>query len=126
MSDGKADDAIASVRQILSLHFPAGAPEADDVRLDARALLAKLLMSKGNTAEAMQVVEEGLAASPRGSFFVANLYTVKGEIHEARAADADAANDKPKSVDERHAAIEAYDHSIKINETIQKKLLEER
>ena len=126
MSDGKAEDAIAAVRQILSLHFPAGAPEADDVRLDARALLAKLLVSKGNTAEAMQVVEEGLAASPRQSFFVANLYTVKGEIHEARAADADAASDKAKATDERHAAIEAYDRSIKINEAIQKKLMEER
>lgn len=126
MSDGKADDAIASVRQILSLHFPANAPEADDVRLDARALLAKLLVEQGKVAEAMQVVDEGLAASTRPSFFVANLYTVKGEIHEARAADASAANDKAKSVDERHAAIEAYDRSIKINEAIQKKLMEER
>jgi tetratricopeptide (TPR) repeat protein len=126
MSDGKADEAIASVREILSLHFPAGAPEADDVRLDARALLAKLLVSKGNTTEALQVVNEGLAASPRPSFFLANLYTVKGEVHEARTAEADAANDKAKGIDERHAAIEAFDHSIKINEAIQKKLMEER
>jgi hypothetical protein len=126
MSDGKADDAIAAIRQILALHFPANAPEADDVRLDARALLAKILVEKGNTTEAMQVVEEGLAASARPSFFVANLYTVKGEIHEARAADADAASDKAKGIDERHAAIEAYDRSIKINEAIQKKLMEER
>jgi len=126
MSDGKADDAIASVRQILSLHFPANAPEADDVRLDARALLAKLLLEKGKADEAMQVVDEGLAASPRPSFFLANLYTVKGELLEARAADADAASDKPKATEQRHAAIEAYDRSIKINEAIQKKLMEER
>ena len=37
MSDGKLDDAVASVREILSLRFPAGAAEADDVRNDARA-----------------------------------------------------------------------------------------
>ncbi|HUJ58560.1 MAG TPA: hypothetical protein VLX92_08710, partial [Kofleriaceae bacterium] len=39
MSDGNVPAAIASVREILSLKFPPGAPEADDVRADARALL---------------------------------------------------------------------------------------
>src|SRR5690348_11604170 len=34
MSDGNLAAATASVRQILSLRFPKGAPEADDVRLD--------------------------------------------------------------------------------------------
>ena len=126
MSDGKSDDAIASVRQILSLHFPANAPEADDVRLDARALLAKLLLEKGRTGEALQVVDEGLAATQRQSFFVANLYTVKGDLHDARAQEAVAGNDAAKATDERHAAIEAYDRSIKINEALQKKLMEER
>ena len=43
LSDGNLVAATVSVRQILSLQFPKGAPEADDVRLDARALLAKLL-----------------------------------------------------------------------------------
>src|SRR5437763_9127504 len=94
MSDGNVAAATASVRQILSLHFPAGAPEAEDVRNDARALLAKLLVGQGQLDEAMRTVEEGLAQSQRESFFVANLYTVKGEIHEARATalDSDPAN----------------------------------
>src|SRR5687767_14739518 len=43
-SNGKLTDAIAAVRQILSLRFPVGAPEAEDVRQDARALLATLLL----------------------------------------------------------------------------------
>ena len=47
MSDGNIAEAIASVREILSLQFPAGAPEAEDVRNDARALLAKLLRRPG-------------------------------------------------------------------------------
>lgn len=123
MSDGKADDAIASVRQILALPFPANAPEADDVRLDARALLAKILVEKGRASEAMQVVDEGLAASSRQSFFLANLYTVKGEVHEALAA---ASTDKAYVTDQHHAAIEALDRSIQINKAIQKKLMEER
>jgi len=124
MSDGKSDDAIASVRQILALPFPANAPEADDVRLDARALLAKILVEKGRATEALQVVDEGLAASSRQSFFLANLYTVKGEVHEALAAATD--TNKTYVTEQHHLAIEALDRSIQINKAIQKKLMEER
>ena len=125
MSDGKLDDAIASVREILALHFPAGALEADDVRNDARALLAKLLVEQGKLDDAMAVVNEGIGSSQRDSFFVANLWTVQGEIHEARAAQLDA-TDKAKAADEKRAAIEAYDRSIQIDRAIQKRLMEER
>ncbi len=127
MTDGNLPAAIASVRQILSLAFPRGAPEADDVRNDARAVLAKLLVSQGQLDEAAQTVAEGLAQSQRESFFVANLYTVQGEIHEARATALDASDSgKAAARDERHAAIESYNHSIQINERLQKKLMEER
>lgn len=128
MSDGKIAEAIASVREILSLQFPKNAPEAEDVRNDARALLAKLLVGQGQVEEAMTVVTEGIAQSQRESFFVANLYTVKGEIHEARAAllDANAPNIKAKITDEKRAAIEAYDKSNEINTELQKTLMEER
>jgi tetratricopeptide (TPR) repeat protein len=129
MSDGRTDDAIASVRAILSLRFPANAPEADDVRDDARALLAKLLVGKGELDEAARVVQEGIAASPRDSFFVANLYTVAGEIHEARAKLLDAAAEgdaKQRTVAERHAAIEAFDKSNQIDAVLQKQIMEQR
>lgn len=119
MSDGKVPEAIAAVRQILSLRFPANAPEADDVRNDARALLGRLLVSQDQLDEAMRVVEEGLAAVTRESFFVANLYTVKGEILYARA---NANPSDPKSIEDKRAAIEALDRSIKINEALQKAL----
>lgn len=128
MTDGNLVAATASVRQILSLRFPKGAPEADDVRNDARALLAKLLVSQGKLEDAMTTVQEGLAATQRESFFVANLYTVQGEIHEARAALADAQGDagKATAVDERRAAIASYDQSIHINEKLQTQLMEAR
>ena len=124
-SDGNTAAAIASVREILSLHFPANAPEADDVRNDARALLARLLVGQGQLDEAMTVVTEGIAQSPRESFFVANLYTVKGEILEAQATalDSDPAN-KPRVVELRHAAIDAYDASNKIDKKLQDQLPE--
>jgi tetratricopeptide (TPR) repeat protein len=127
MTDGNLTAATAALRQILSLSFPPGAAEADDVRNDARAVLAKLLVSQGELDEAARTVDEGLAQSRRESFFVANLYTVQGEIHEARAAalDADPAR-KAAASDERHAAIASYDRSIQINERLQKTLMEER
>jgi hypothetical protein len=125
MSDGNLAAATASVRQILSLRFPASAPEAEDVRLDARALLAKLLVSQGQIDEAATVVTEGLAQASRESFFVANLHTVQGEIHEARAAQLDAVKD-PRAADEKRAAIAAYDRSIQINAALQKRLMEGR
>jgi tetratricopeptide (TPR) repeat protein len=128
MTDGNLVAATASVRQILSLTFPRGTSEADDVRNDARALLAKLLVSQGQLEEAMRTVDEGLAQSQRESFFVANLYTVQGEIHEARAGQFDTKGEggKASAIDERRAAIASYDRSIQINERLQKKLMEER
>ena len=128
MSDGQNDEAIKTVREILSLKFPPNAPEAEDVRNDARAVLAKLLVGKGQLDEAMTVVKEGIAQSQRESFFVANLYTVEGEIHEARAAvlDANDPNNKPKIVEEKHAAIEAYDKSNEINTRLQQTLMEQQ
>ena len=128
MSDGKLVEATASVREILSLKFPPGAPEAEDVRNDARASLAKLLIAQNQIEEAMTVVTEGIAQSQRESFFVANLYTVKGEVHEARAAALDPADPANKSriEDEKHAAISAYDKSNEINTAIQIRLMEEK
>ena len=115
---------VASVREILSLEFPAGAPEAEDVRNDARALLGKLLVGQGDLDEAMHVVQEGIASSQRKSFFVANLYTVEGEIHEARANKLPAGD--PHVVDEKHAAIEAFDRSSQIDIELQKQLVDQK
>ncbi len=125
MSDGNTTAAIASVREILSLHFPANAPEADDVRNDARALLARLLVGQGQLDEAMTVVKEGLATASRESFFTANLYTVQGEIHEANAQKLDA-DDKAKATAERHQAIESFEASNVIDKKLQDQLVESR
>ena len=76
----------------------------------------------------MRTVQEGLAQSQRESFFVANLHTVQGEIHEARALQHEAEGEagKAKAADERRAAIAAYDRSIQINEKLQQRLMESR
>ena len=125
MSDGKLDDATAAVRAILSIRFPADAPEAEDVRLDARALLAKLLLGQGQADAAMTTVEEGLATASRDSFFLANLFTVKGEVLQAQATAIDA-SDHARAVALRQQAIVALDRSIAINTALQAALMEAR
>lgn len=125
MSDGKPDLAIAAVKEVLAVRFPADAPEAEDVRADARALLAKLLLAQGQLDTAMSEIDAALAAATRESFFVANLYTVRGEILEAQAATADAAGpaEATRARELRRQAIVAYDKSIAINSALQERLL---
>lgn len=129
MSDGQLALATTAVRQILAIEFPAGAAEAEDVRLDARAMLAKLLVAQGQLDAAMTVVDEGLTGAGRESFFLANLYTVKGEVLQAQA-EVLAATGQPvdgeRAREVRRQAILAFDRSIAINEALQRRLLEER
>jgi hypothetical protein len=129
MGDGNLAEAIVQVQSILAIPFPAGAPEGDDVRMDARAMLAKLLAAQGKVDEAMTVVDQGIGGARRDSFFVANLYTVKGEVHRARAALLEGQADpaaQARLVDEKRAAIEAFTRSNEIVHAIQKELAEER
>ncbi|MBK9031370.1 MAG: hypothetical protein IPL61_08535 [Myxococcales bacterium] len=129
MSDGKPELAIAAVRGVLAVEFPAGAPEADDVRADARALLAKLLLARGEADAAMSELDAGLASATRESFFVANLYTVRGEVLEAQAAKLDGSttpDDVTRARELRRQAIVAYDKSIAINAALQQRLMERR
>ncbi|ACY14688.1 hypothetical protein [Haliangium ochraceum] len=124
LQENRAAEAAEAVAEILSIRFPADAPEAEDVRLDARARLAKLLASRDQLTEAMAVVDAGLEQQPRRSFFLANLYTVKGELHELRAVELDP-SDENAARDQRRAAITAFDESIRINRDLQEALLQE-
>ena len=73
----------------------------------------------------MTVVTEGIAQSQRESFFVANLYTVKGEIHEARAALLDA-DDKAKAKTATRSTRRSRrtTRRTQINTELQKQLME--
>lgn len=126
--EARYEEAAEALRQILAIPFPADAPEAADVRLDARARLGKLLASQGKIDEALTVVEQGLAEHPQDSFFRANLFTVKGEVHEAQATALDQGNTEETRAaarDARRAAIAAFDESIRINRALQEALLRE-
>lgn len=119
--DGNVTQAIEAVRKILELRFPQAAPEGEDVVLDARARLAKLLVTTGGLDEAMKVLDAGIEGTSRESFFLSNVFTVKGEVHEAMAVtlkDTDEAAAKEQS----RLAIVAYSRSIEIDEALKAKL----
>ena len=122
LQNGQSAKAVDAVRQILSIPFPVDAPESEDVLLDARARLAKLLVLQGKLDESMRIVEEGIAAAKRQSFFLSNVYTVKGEVHEAIAVTLDD-SDKAAADKQREQAIEARMKSIEIDTELQKKLM---
>jgi hypothetical protein len=122
LADGDTEAAIQDVTNILTIEFPAGAPEAEDTLLDARARLGKLYLGAGRLDQAEKVVDEGIAEAARESFFLANLNTVQGEIRHARAATF---TDPAAKKEQLHRAIESIDRSIEINKKLQKRLHEE-
>ena len=122
LRDGQADAAMVEVARVLQVRFPAGASEVEDVRLDARARLGKLYLGAGRLDEGERVVQEGLESATRDSFFLANLYNVRGELHEARAASLD---DAAAAKAELHRAIEAYAHGQDINVRVQARVYQE-
>ncbi len=122
LQDGNVDAAVAEVRKILTIEFPAGAPEAQDVLLDARARLGKLLLGQAKQEESLRVVDEGIASATRESYFLANLYTVRGEILETAAPNQ--ATDEAKQ-QMRHDAIEAFEKSNEMQLVIQRALAKE-
>lgn len=124
LADGNTEGAIQAVKSILGIQFPPGAAEGQDALLDARARLGKLYLGAGQLDEAQKVVDEGLAGLQRESFFAANLWTVAGEVHQARSKVLDA-TDVTAAKAERRKAIEAYSKSIEIAERIQKQLYKE-
>jgi hypothetical protein len=121
LADGAAAEAISDVRNVLQIAFPAGAPEGEEARLDARARLAELFLDGGDGDRAMAEVELGRREATFDSFYRAHLETVGGEILEARAKTLpDAA-----ARDARQQALAAYQRSIEINKRVQSRLAKE-
>ncbi|HYU14615.1 MAG TPA: hypothetical protein VEL05_01025 [Candidatus Acidoferrum sp.] len=117
LKEARIEQATTAVRQVLSIQFPTGSSEGEDIELDARARLAKLLVPQGKLDEAMAVVNEGIARAHRHSFFLANLHSVRGEVLEARAAKL-AERDKGQAAAARREAIESYDQAIQIEKAL--------
>ena len=76
LADGDVEGAIASVREVLLIRFPPGAPETEDVFLDAHARLARLVLSRGGAEaeeRALAELETARRLATRDSFFRSHI-----------------------------------------------------
>jgi tetratricopeptide (TPR) repeat protein len=125
LAEMKSDEAAAALKQILAIRFPEGAAEREDVTLDARARLAKLLASQGKLDEALATADQGIKTATRRSFFLANLHAVRGEILEGRALQVeDSQPDQARTL--RHDAIRSLDEAIQIEKALLDQRYQER
>ncbi len=116
---GNRVQARKTVEQILTLQFPQGAPEAEDIKNDARARIATMFIESEDFLAAQQILTEGFRQLTRDSFFVANLHTVQGQLLEAQAAKQ---TDITIQKNLRREAITAYERSQTINIKLQNNL----
>ncbi|PID39142.1 MAG: hypothetical protein CSA65_05725 [Proteobacteria bacterium] len=123
LSRGDNDGAIAKVRGILALDLDPRWPEAEEVRLDATARVAKLLADKKkDLAAALALVDAELANKPRPSFYSANLHSTRGDLLEIKVKTLDAAGKKAEAKKTAREALAAFERSITINKVLQETL----
>lgn len=115
---GRRDEALARVQQVLEIPFPRGAPEGEDVRLDAWGRLGELRLDGGDEAGAEAAVAQGLGEAHRASYFKARLFAVRGRVLQARAARLREAGDVEASRQASRDAIAAFEQSIEINREV--------
>ena len=99
-------------------------PEAEEVRLDATARLAKLLLRQKQTKQALGFVDRAIKDARRESFYLSNLHSVRGEILESEAGSLDRAGKKDRARQLSREAIDAFERSIAINKRLQHRLLQ--
>ena len=115
---GNRPGAIAKVRQVLEIPFPEGAPEAEDLRLDARGRVAELELEAGDLDAADESLALGLAEATRVSYFKARLFAVRGRVLQARAARLREAGNEDQARLVSQQAIGAFEQSIALNRRV--------
>jgi hypothetical protein len=134
LSEGDVDAAIKAIKEVLLIQFPADAVEAEDVRLDACARLAKLYLGQSGPpgqnaqtaqaeaaeARALEQIEVGRKLASHDSFFRAHLEMIAADIYEARGNRLPEAEARKA---EKRKAIEALDRAIQIDRRVQRTLL---
>lgn len=123
LSEGDVAAAIASIKEVLAIPFPSDASEAEDVRLDACARLAKLYLSSGGDEgadRALLQIEAGRKLGVHDSFFRAHLEMVAADVYEARA---NRLPDAAARQAEKRKAIAALDLAIQIDRRLQRALI---
>jgi len=114
--------AIDAVRAILALKLDRRYAEAEEVRLDATARLAKLQARSGDLAGALRTVRQQLKVPARQSFYLANLHAVHGELLQQQVDRLRKSGDGVTAKETARRAMRAFETSIAINERLLREL----
>lgn len=115
---GEREEALTKVRLVLEIPFPQGAPEGEDVRLDAWGRIAELQIALNDLEAAGETVGRGLRESSRISYFQARLHAVRGRILRARAERLREEGRDDEGRQLSREAIGAFERSIAINRQV--------
>jgi hypothetical protein len=124
--DGDVEGAMATVREVLAIRFPAGAPETEDVLLDAHARLARLALSRGGPEAEEQALAELEAArrtATHDSFFRAHIENIAADVYAARAKRL---TDPAAQKEARRQEAQALTRVIEIDRRLQRALFNTR
>jgi tetratricopeptide (TPR) repeat protein len=101
---GDVDGAVKALEEVASLQFPAGAPEAADVAVDAMAEISRLLLVAGRAPEAEAAARRAVAAGSAPSYFVGLAWLRLGDALQARGL--------------KRQAVDAFERSIAVNNAV--------
>lgn len=121
--DGDVAGAIHSIEEVLQIPFPANAPEAEDVRLDAHLRLARLHLRTGGEEgekKALGEVDKGRKIATRDSFFRAHLENVAADVFRARG---ERVTDPTEKKEAQRQELEAHERHIAIDKRLLRGLL---
>lgn len=113
--------ALAALGQITAGPLPSGAPvpaEVAEVIADARARLADLQSSAGDTDAALREIEAGLGYAVTPTHFRGHLFEVKGIVLERRIAALKEKGDSKGAEQVKGEAIAAFNEAIEIQNKV--------
>lgn len=103
-SRGDTAGAVEALEAVTRLRFPAGAPEAEDVAVDALGQMSRVLLAAGRSVEAEAAARRAIARATRDSFFLGLAYLRLGDALRARGR--------------QRAAVDAFERSIAVNRSV--------
>lgn len=120
---GDFQRARQAVERVLSVEFPQGAGERDDLRADAYGRLGELDLRLGQPEAGLDHIAAALAETQRESVLRARLFMVKGQCLSAQADRARERHDEAAANRFRDEALAALETSIEINTRVLRRVL---
>jgi hypothetical protein len=120
--DSQPNRAVELLARFVESPSPS-APEALEVRADARARLADLRSAAGDFERAERDLALGLEAARDTTYFRGRLFEVRGLLEERRAKAHEAKGDVSSAKKAREAAVQAFEEAVRIQELVQKAAL---